>query len=442
VSNDLALERGLPASLESERLVLGAILSGAEYQLVAGLLQVDDFSIEKHRRIFLRIGELYAAGAPITTYSVGIELQRQGQLESCDGITYLAELSDIPTLANLDYYCHVVKNKALARRTIFSAKALIDRLLLDQDTPAEALASAGEIFRKLEGETVPQATLRGFAEIIEANGGLNAYGRSGESAVRTPWPTLNRIIGGFQPGQMITIAGLTGSGKSAAALQIAIHAAEKQGLGVALFSLEMSANEIFERAACSRAGIDSKKLERGELSQDERHEFSRAAAELSKLSLWIDDSTNCTLPAMHAALRKHIQRHKIGLLLIDYLQLMQTMGKRENRTQEVTEISRGMKLAAREFGLPVVVLAQFNRGPAAEKREPQLHDLRESGSIEQDSDKVIFLHPKTRATAVQASEVSMIVAKQRNGKSRKYVNLLFVEQYARFEESTGELPSA
>jgi replicative DNA helicase len=131
---------------------------------------------------------------------------------------------------------------------------------------------------------------------------------------------------------------------------------------------------------------------------------------------------------MHLALRKHIQRHRIGLLIIDYLQLMQTTGSKENRTQEVTEISRGMKLAAREFNVPVIVLAQFNRGPAATKREPELHDLRDSGSIEQDSDKVIFLHRKADL------ETSMIVAKQRNGKSRKYVDLLFVERHTRFEE--------
>ena len=196
----------------------------------------------------------------------------------------------------------------------------------------------------------------------------------------------------------------------------------------------MSAPDILKRAACSRAGIDSKKLERGGLSEIERKKFASAMDELLRFPTWIDDTTSCTLPAMHAALRKHIQKHPVGLLIIDYLQLMQTIGRKENRTQEVKEISRGIKLAAREFNIPVIVLAQFNRRPAAENREPALHDLRESGSIEQDSDKVIFLHPKSKAAQDGTLEVSMMVAKQRDGKSRKYIDLFFLERYARFEE--------
>jgi replicative DNA helicase len=440
MSRDLALEKGLPASLDCERLVLGAVLTGAQYQLVAGIVQAEDFFLEPHRRIFLRMGELYTAGHPIGVHSVGVELQRKGQLESCrhgaeGGLSYLAWLTDgLAPLSNLDYYCQEIKNKSILRRLISSSQRLIDRCLAGGDLPTEVLATASEMIGQLAGETAPKPTLRSFGEILNAQGGLNSYATSEDAGIQTPWLSLNRIIGGFRPGQMITLAGLTGSGKSAAALQIAQHAAEEQGLGVALFSLEMSARDIFERAVCGRAGIDAKKLERRVLSEDERHKFSVAASELMSLPLWIDDTTSCTLPAMHAALRRHIQRHKIGLLIIDYLQLMQSVGKKENRTQEVTEISRGMKLAAREFGIPVVVLAQFNRGPATQNREPQLHDLRESGSIEQDSDKVIFLHRKPNGTRDGVVEVSMIIAKQRNGKSRKYIDLHFNEQYTRFEE--------
>jgi replicative DNA helicase len=436
MSRDLALENGLPASIDGEQLILGSLLIGAEYQLVAGILQAGDFILEKHRRIFTCIGDLYSAGTGIDTFSVANELLRRGQLESCDGPSYVLTLKeDLPRIPNLEHCCKVVKDKSILRQLIFGSQKLIERCLLGGDLPGDVLAIASEMIRRIEGETAPKATLRSFGEILEAHGGLNAYAKTTEAGIQTPWPSLNRIIGGFLPGQMITIAGLTGSGKSAAALQIAQHTAA-QGVGVAIFSLEMSAKEILDRAACSRAGIDSKKLERGTLSQVERYEFQRAMAELNELPVFIDDSTNCTLPAMHAALRKHMQKHAIGLLIIDYLQLMQILGKKENRTQEVTEISRGMKLAAREFGVPVIVLAQFNRGPAAEKREPQLHDLRESGSIEQDSDKVIFLHPKTKAAPDAPLEVSMIVAKQRNGRSRRYLDMLFFEQYTRFEERT------
>jgi|SRR5579862_577609 len=438
--HDTAFEKGLPASVISEQFVLGALLDGAEYQLVAGILQTEDFTEERHRRIFCRIGELYSAGNPITAHSVGVELQRQSQLEAF-GVSYLIELTEglpTPPGPSLDYHCAVLREKSLLRRIIRNSENLCQRCYLG-DQSGEVLASANEMFSQIEGETAANPTLRSFGEILEAHGGLNAYSKSGEGGIQTPWSSLNRIIGGFLPGQMITIAGLTGTGKSAAALQIAQGAAEKQGIGVALFSLEMCAKEIFDRAVCSRSGIDSKKLERGALSQDERYKFQRAAAELIDLPIWIDDATACTLPAMHLALRKHIQKHQVGLLIIDYLQLMQTTGRKENRTQEVTEISRGMKLAAREFSIPVIVLAQFNRGPAAEKREPQLHDLRDSGSIEQDSDKVIFLHPKAKSSTEAPLEVSMIVAKQRNGKSRKYVDLMFIERYARFEEMEREV---
>jgi replicative DNA helicase len=432
--SDLALEHGLPASLHCEKLVLGALLTGTEFLLVAGILQAEDFSIERHRRILTCIGEVYESGTRIDTVSVAEALRSKGQLET-NSVSYLAELIDVPyPLVNLDYYCKTVKDKSILRRIIFNSQKLIDQCLSGQDAPDEVLARAGDFLRVLEGETAPQATLRSFAEVLDASGGLNTYCQSEEPGIPTPWPSLNRVIGGFRPGQVITLAGLTGSGKSAAALQIAEHAAEK-GAGVAFFSLEMSAKDIFERAVCGRAGIDSKKLQRGALSEGERHNFTKAASQLVTLPLWIDDPPSCTRPAMHAALRRHIQKHKIGLLIIDYLQLMQVIGRKENRTQEVTEISRGMKLAARQFGIPVLVLAQFNRGPATQNREPALHDLRESGSIEQDSGKVLFLHPKPRLANSDAPlEVSMIVAKQRDGKSRKYVDLLFLERYARFEE--------
>lgn len=440
MSRDVALEKGLPASLEYERLVLGALLTGAEYQLVAGIVQAKDFSRESHQLIFLRMGDLYKAGHPISVHSVALELQRHGQLDTCrhgavGGTSYLADLTDgLPDLTGLDYYCQVIKDKSILRRVMFGSQGVIDRCLAGQDSPREILAVANDMIRGVEGQGATKGTLLSFGEILENQGGLNSYASVREPGIETPWPSLNRIIGGFRTGQMITIAGLTGSGKSAAALQIAEHAARTRNIGVALFSLEMTGPEIFERAACSRAGIDSKKLERGTLSEEERHRFARAAAELTKLPLWIDDTTSCTLPSMHLALRRHIQKHAIGLLIIDYLQLMQTIGRSDNRTREVSEISRGMKLAAREFNIPVIVLAQLNRSPATQQREPQLHDLRESGSIEHDSDKVLFLHPKPNATQDGVLPVSLIVAKQRNGRSRKYINLLFLERYTRFEE--------
>ena len=436
MKRDIAFEKGLPAALDYEKLILGAILSGgANYQLASGVLAPEDFTTERHRRIFLRAGELYAAGSPLTVHSVGLALRDLGELEP-DGVSYLIGLTDgVPALTDpsVDHYCSVIKDKSALRRVILIGHRLQQRCYDGGESPTAIIASESEALRGVEECKAIKPTLLSFSDVLEAHGGLNAYGQSGQPGIETPWPSLNRIIGGFQPGQMITIAGLTGVGKSAAALQIGMHAAAR-GIGVALFSLEMSAKEILDRAACGSAAIDSKKLERGALSDAERYRFQQAMAELVEQPLWISDSSACTLPAIHLALRKHIHKHPVGLLIIDYLQLLQTIGRQENRTQQIAEISRGIKLAAREFNLPVVVLAQFNRGPAVEKREPQLHDLRESGSIEQDSDKVIFLHVKNKPAHDAPLEVSMIVAKQRNGKSRKYIDLVFVERYARFEE--------
>ena len=447
MSQDLALEKGLPASLDCEKLVLGALITGTEYQLVAGTLEADDFSLEKHRRIFLRMGELYNRGERIDRVTVANELRKQNQLE-VDGVSYLASLDEgMPALANLESYVQIVKDKAILRRIVLNSNKLRDECLMGQDSPGEIISRFGDLLRDLESETAPKATLRSFGEILDDRGGINSYGRERDLGIQTPWHGLNRVIGGFRPGQMITIAGLTGTGKSAIALQIAQHAAEHSHVGTALFSLEMGAEEILDRAACSRAGIDSKKLELGTLTASDRLALSKAVSQLVKLPLWVDATTGCTLPAMHAALRRHIQKHKIGLLIVDYLQLMQVIGRKENRTQEVTEISRGMKLAAREFQIPVVVLAQFNRGPAAEGRVPELHDLRESGSIEQDSDKCIFVHTgriekdaknktvwRPPVERDGFTESLFIVAKQRNGASRRILKMLFADRFARFHE--------
>jgi len=438
--HDITFEKGLPADEEAERLVLGCMMLGhLDVGIARGMLDGSDFALESHRRIFDAMEAVYTRGASVDRLTVHDELRRRGQAEAIGGRSYLVTLdNDLPAVSNIESYVRIVKDKATLRRTAALANNLYNRCLNARDEPGDVLADAARFIRELgEQQRAKSKGLRGFAEIIADFGGLNSYAQNHDAGIQTPWPRINAIIGGFRPGQMITVAGLTGSGKSAFGLQVAQHAAQ-QGHGAAVFSLEMSEQELFERLACGNAGIDSKKLERNRLTDSERIAFQRAAAELANLSLWIDDSTSCTLPAIHAALRKHICSHAVKLLVIDYLQLMQSVGGRENRTQQISEISRGMKLIAREYKIPVIVLAQFNRGPAVERREPQLHDLKESGSIEQDSDKVLFLHPMEAAGTPQdaPTNVRLIVAKQRNGKKHRWVEMLFHDQYCRFNEVT------
>lgn len=265
MSMDLALEKGLPASLDCERLVLGALLTGTEFQLVAGVVQVGDFSLEKHRRIFECMAETYKSGTRIDTVSIAEGLRRRNQLESCDGVGYLVDLFDVPDrLVNLDYYCKTVKDKSILRRTIFNSQKVINQCLADQDSPDEILAHASDLLRGLEGETAAKATLLSFAEILDGNGGLNTYCQSEEPGIPTPWPSLNRVIGGFRPGQVATLAGLTSSGKSAAALQIAQYAAGKVSWRCVFFIGD-------ERQGYFRAGG----------LRSCRHRFKKAAAQSS-----------------------------------------------------------------------------------------------------------------------------------------------------------------
>ena len=421
---DVELQRALPANLDAERYVLGSILLDSSlYVQVAATLEPEDFSLEKHRRIFLRMGDLHARGEKIDRVTLANELMKHGQLESCDGLGYLVSLDEgLPQIYNLDSYVRIVKDKALLRRLIFASQKLIDRCLLGDEEPSEILANAEEVLLKL-GEAGAPSTLATPGDIIEQfQGGLNAF-LDPSARIRglsTGFKRFDEMTGGLHPGELIIIAARPSMGKTALALNIADHVSSKLGKTVAVFSLEMSKESLLTRLLCARARVNGQRFRLGFLDAEERRRLQIAASELVESPLYIDDTSGSNLIDMHAKLRRLAAEQPLGLVIIDYLQLMSTRGRYENRNQEVSAISRGLKLLAKELKVPMLVLSQLNRAPEtrAGDHRPQLSDLRESGSIEQDADIVAFIFreevykphdPEVRHKA------QLITAKQRNG---------------------------
>src|SRR5271165_4196093 len=346
---DIALERGLPANLDAERFVLGSVLmDDSSFISTAGMLGADDFCLEKHRRIFSRMAELYDRGERIDRITVANELMKHNQLESVDGLSYLVSLDDgLPTISNLDSYVRIVKDKSILRRIIFNSQKLIDRCVLGEEEPELLLASAEESLLKL-GESRAKDALASPDRIIrEFEGGLNAFLDPSKriKGVSTGFLKLDEMTGGFHGGELIILAARPSMGKTAFALNIAWHVATRLFQPVAIFSLEMSQESLLTRMLCAAARVDSQRFRTGYLNEQERQKLRQAANQMVEAPIFIDDTAGANLMDMHAKLRRMKQSgQKLGLVVVDYLQLMSTKGRSENRNQEVSQISRGLKL--------------------------------------------------------------------------------------------------
>ncbi|MCU1276146.1 MAG: primary replicative helicase, partial [Bryobacterales bacterium] len=450
-SAGLALEKGLPCNLDAERFVLGSILMDDSYFIqVAGTLEGEDFSLEKHRRIFHRMGELNNRGERIDRVTLANELLRYNELESCDGLSYLVSLDDgLPRIFNLDSYVRIVKDKSILRRIIFTSQHLMNRCLAGEEDPQQILAGAEESLLKL-GDSQAKAGLTSPAQVIqEYQGGLNAFLDPSKriKGISTGYTKLDEMTGGLHGGELIILAARPSMGKTALALNIAQHVATRLNETVAVFSLEMSKESLLTRLLCASARVDSQRFRAGYLNQDERRKLQTAAAQLVEAPLFIDDTAGASLMEMHAGLRRLQQQRKLGLVVVDYLQLMSGRGRFENRNQEISTISRGMKLLAKELNVPMLVLSQLSRAPETRQGDhrPQLSDLRESGSIEQDADLVAFIFREEvykRDREDLRGMAELLVSKQRNGPIGK-VDLVFLHHLTKFEnraEDLGESP--
>lgn len=442
-TSDIALQKGLPSNVDAEKFVLGAVMMDDTYYIqAAAVLDPDDFALEKHRRIYARMADLSQRGERIDRVTVANELMRHDQLEACDGLSYLVSLDDgLPQIFNIESYLRIVKDKSILRRIIFTSQKLIDQALLGHDDPVQILAAAEDSLLKLgEARTTDRmATPRDIIENFQ--GGLNAFLDPSRRVKGTPtgYLKLDEMTGGLRGGELFILAARPSMGKTALALNIAQNVATnpEDPRTVAVFSLEMSAESLLTRMMCASARVDQQKFRAGFLNRQERDSLQESAFRLAEAPLFIDDTPGCSLMDVHAKLRRLKTEHGLGLVVIDYLQLMTGKGRSENRNQEVSAISRGLKLLAMELDVPFMVLSQLSRAPETRPGDhrPQMSDLRESGSIEQDADLVGFIfreevYKPDREDLRGLSE--LILAKQRNGPTGN-IKMVFLKQYTRFE---------
>ena len=449
-TTDYSLERGLPVSMEAERSILGAILlDNSLYDQAAEHLTPDDFSLDAHRRIYSRMRDLQETGRPVDMITLVEELDRRKEVEAIGGVAYLSSLIDgVPERPSIEHYVRIVRNKALLRGLINVAQNAIAEAIEHSDEAEEVLGRAEEAIFRLSEDRIGQ-TFMNIPDIIRSSfGSLEELYKRGQeiTGLATHYTLLDKLTSGLQPSDLIIIAARPSMGKTAFAMNIAENAAVLDGKVVGVFSLEMSREALLMRMLASHAQVDSKDLRQGFLTKEDMRKLTRATEELSQSKLYIDDSPSISVSEMRAKARRLKQTEGLDLLIVDYLQLMSAVpvgGKRfENRTQEVSAISRGLKALAKELKVPVVALSQLSRAPESRggDHRPQLSDLRESGSIEQDADVVAFIFREEvykKDDPDLDGRAELIVAKQRNGPTDT-LRMVFIKSYTRFENLAAE----
>ncbi|MBV7302273.1 replicative DNA helicase [Corynebacterium sp. TAE3-ERU2] len=416
--------RQLPHDREAEQGVLGAMLIAPTVVTdIVEELNPEDFYAPQHQLIYRAILDLYADNKQIDTFIVRDRLHRHGDLERAGGPSYLVTLAEVvPTPANAPYYAEIVSEKAVLRRLV-SAGTRIVQLGYEAagDTEIEVMIDLAqqEVFQIAQKKTVTdyavlddllQPVMDELDEIAQ-NGGLS-------TGVPTGFIDLDRITNGLHAGQMIIVAARPGVGKSTIALDFMRSCSIKHNMASVLFSLEMSKSEIVMRLLSAEAEVKLSDMRSGTMSDDDWARIAQRAGELSEAPLFIDDSPNLTMMEIRSKARQLKDKHDLQLIVVDYLQLMSSGKKVESRQQEVSEFSRQLKLLAKELEVPLVAVAQLNRGPESRTdKRPQLADLRESGSLEQDADMVMLLYrPDSQDLEdVRAGEADIILAKHRGG---------------------------
>jgi replicative DNA helicase len=447
-TTDYSLAHSLPANVEAERSILGAILlDNLAYNEAAEHLKPEDFSLDSHRRIFTRMVDLAESSRPIDMITLVEELDRRKELEAIGDVGYVSGLVDgVPDRPSIEHYIKIVRDKALLRGLIHAANAAISRAS-DQSDPAEEILNDAEaaIFQ-LSEKRIGRGFM-GVQEIVkESFGSVDALLQRGQriTGLATHYTDLDEMTSGFQRSDLIIIAARPSMGKTAFAMNIAENASIEDQKVVGMFSLEMSREALLLRLLCSRARVDSHKMRTGSLWRDDMTKVVHAMEQLAHAPIFIDDTPGIALSEMRAKARRLQQSQgKLDLLIVDYLQLMSGGGRRyENRTQEVSAISRGLKALAKELAVPVVALSQLSRAPESRggDHRPQLSDLRESGSIEQDADVVAFIFREEvykQDDPDLQGKAELIIAKQRNGPTGR-VNLAFLKNSTRFESMLGD----
>jgi replicative DNA helicase len=432
--------RSAPWSQEAEQAVLGAMLLDQDAALRAAELVEDGmFYREGHRRLFRAMLALTEQRVVIDHITLRDELLRRGDLESAGGLEYLAELVDaVPTAANLEFHARIVRDKAILRRLIETSTAIITEAYDGHSTASDLLDTAeSRIFqisqqRGEEGFTRIKEMLWPTMERIET------LQRSGKAITGVPsgFLDLDSMTSGFQGSELVVVAARPSMGKTAFCLNVAANAAE-EGMGVAIFSLEMSKEALVQRMLTAKARVDSQRVRQGKLRDSDFTQLARAAGILQTYQVWIDDTPSISLLEMRSKARRLKIDNDCRLIVVDYLQLMRSPEYSDNRVQEISDISRSLKALARELEIPVIALSQLSRASEQRggERKPILSDLRDSGAIEQDADLVIFIHRAEyydRDDESKKGLAEVMLAKNRNGPTGD-VTLRFTREYTRFD---------
>jgi len=446
-TQDPALYHVPPQSLEAEDSILAAILIDNETLLdVVEILSPGDFYKTSHQKIFGAVTELFSRNEPIDLVTLTNLLKEQKQLESTGGAAYLAGLVDsVPVAANAEHYAKIIHDKACLRRLIEQSNAIVKKCYQDRGQVDDVLDFAETaIFEISENKIKP--AFYPLGKVIESNIDTLEE-RQGNKALITGVPSgfmkLDKMTAGLQPADLVILAGRPSMGKTALGLNIARHATLEGGVPTAFFSLEMSKEQLSMRLLCSEARIDSNRLRSGFFSREDWVKITDAAGLLSEAPLYIDDSPDVTAMTIRAKARRLKMDKDLGLIFIDYLQLMRGPANTERRDLEISDISRSLKALAKELDLPVIALSQLNRKleERSDKR-PQLADLRESGALEQDADVVAFIYRdevyNKDENNPNRGKAELIVAKQRNGPVGT-VPLTFLNAYTRFENPAPDM---
>ena len=429
-----------PQSLEAEMAVLGAVLlDNNSFSIATESLSHLAFYKKAHQDIFAAMEGLSARGEAIDVVTLSEELKTRGTFPSSGGATYLTQIMDsVHTAANVEYYANIVLEKFVMRRLITISNDIATQCYSGEREAAELLDEAEKhIF-----EISQQGMFKGFEPIgkilRDHFKNIEALYQSGShiSGMPSPFEELDSLTSGFQKSDLIIVAGRPGMGKTSFALNLCQHLAIREKTPVGIFSLEMSAEQLVTRLLCAEARVDSNRLRKGYLKSNEYAELAIVAGYLAEAPIYIDDSAGLSTLELRAKARRLKAEANIGMLMVDYLQLISVRERVENRQQQISLISRGLKALAKELNIPVVALSQLSR--AVESRggdkRPMLSDLRESGSIEQDSDLVLFLYrPEVYDTSDEnRGKAELIIGKQRNGPTGT-VNLTFIDSCTRFE---------
>jgi len=434
-----APDRTLPHNTEAERTILGAVLvDNSAFNSAAELLVREDFYGESHRRVFDAMVALAERSLPIDLVTLKDELARSQALEGAGGPAYLASLLDgLPRITNVEDWCRIVKEKAVLRHLIHAGQRIVHSCFEGDYEVQELLDRAEKSIFDIAEHRIRQGFV-GIREIVkESFRTIDQLSQSQDlvTGVPTGFVDLDERTSGLQKGDLIIVAARPAMGKTSLCLNVAQHAALRAGETVGVFSLEMSKEQLVLRMLCADARVDAHRLRTGKLSEKDWTRLAKAYADLSQARIFIDDSATLTPLEIRAKCRRLKAEHGLGLVIIDYLQLVQGPGRIENRQQEIAAISRSLKGLAKELSVPVIALSQLSRAPEARtEKRPQLSDLRESGAIEQDADIVMFIYREEeyKPTEENRGIAEIIIGKQRNGPTGT-VRLVFIKEFTRFE---------